>query len=80
MIRLDAAACYGCEPELFLPAPKDHRAIEAARQVCARCPIRLDCLALALRTPNAQGIWGGLTQSERAAHRKHQLQQGFNAA
>ena len=72
MIQLDTAACHGCDPVIFLPFPHDHRAIARARAICGRCPIRLDCLALALDTPGAQGIWGGLTQGERAAHRKHQ--------
>jgi len=65
MIRLSDAACRGCDPGLFEPAPKDQQAINAARQICARCPIRLDCLAVALATPDTQGIWGGLTTRER---------------
>ncbi len=79
MIRLDAAACRNAEPELFHPASKDHHAINAARALCARCPIRLDCLALALTNPDAQGIWGGLTETERAAHRHRQIGPDFNA-
>jgi WhiB family redox-sensing transcriptional regulator len=70
MISLDAA-CRN-DLELFSPAPSDQRDINAARAVCAQCPIRLDCLAVALATPDAQGIWGGLTQSERAAYRTRQ--------
>jgi len=66
MMRLSDAACRGCDPEMFEPAPKDYAAIDAARQICARCPIRLDCLLVALETPAAQGIWGGLTTGERA--------------
>ena len=62
MIRLDTAACHHCDPELFHPHPKDHRAIDAARAICAGCEIRLDCLALALSTPDTHGIWGGMTQ------------------
>lgn len=73
MIDLDAAACRRCDPNLFHPAPTDDRTIERARHVCSRCAIRLDCLALALTTPAAQGIWGGLTENERAAHRRQHL-------
>ena len=80
MIGVDTAACRDCDPELFDPGRNDHRAIELARKACARCETRLDCLALALANPNAQGIWGGLTQTERSAHRQRQLPQGFHAA
>lgn len=81
MISLDAAAaCRNADPELFSPAPTDQRAINAARAVCAHCPIRLDCLAVALATPDAQGIWGGLTQTERAAHRTRQTGKPASAA
>ena len=80
MIRLDDAACRHLDPALFHPAPHDNRTLKAARDVCAGCPIRLDCLALALTIPDAQGIWGGLTQSERADHRTHQPPQFVPAA
>jgi hypothetical protein len=30
-----------------------------------RCPVRLPCLAFALRTRQVHGIWGGLTEEER---------------
>ena len=67
MIDLDAAACRGCDPEVFHPTPHDATGVAAARAVCAGCPIRLDCLALALATPSTRGIWGGLTERERRA-------------
>ena len=66
MIRLSDAACRGCDPKMFEPPPKDYAAIDAARQICARCPIRRECLRVALATPDTQGIWGGLTTGERA--------------
>ena len=66
----------GCvlDPELFTgPAgiePEDEpeldRAarIEVARQVCAECPVRGPCLAYALRTRPAAGVWAGFTPEE----------------
>jgi WhiB family redox-sensing transcriptional regulator len=66
----------GCvlDPELFTgPAgiePEDEpvldRAarIDAARQVCAACPVRRPCLAYALRTRPAAGVWAGFTPEE----------------
>jgi WhiB family redox-sensing transcriptional regulator len=63
-----------CDPELFTgPAgiePEDEPAqdraarIEVARQVCASCPVRRPCLAYALRTRPAAGVWAGLTAEE----------------
>jgi Transcription factor WhiB len=67
MIDLDSAACWK-RSDLFHPEPDDDGSIQAARRVCSCCPIRLECLALALSTPTATGIWGGLTENERDAH------------
>ncbi len=63
-----------CDPELFTgPAgiepedePETNQAarIEVARQVCASCPVRLPCLAYALRTRPAAGVWAGFTAEE----------------
>ncbi len=63
-----------CDPELFTgPAdiepenesPEDRAArITVAREVCASCPVRLPCLAYALRTRPAAGVWAGFTAEE----------------
>lgn len=63
-----------CDPELFTgPAdmnaedepPEDRAArIAVAREVCASCPVRLSCLAYALRTRPAAGVWAGFTADE----------------
>ena len=37
-----------------------------AKAVCARCPVRVKCLAYAMLKPRQPGIWGGATQRERA--------------
>jgi WhiB family transcriptional regulator, redox-sensing transcriptional regulator len=69
LIREGDPGCL-CDPELFTgPAgiePEAHRAarIEVARQVCASCPVRLSCLAYALRTRPAAGVWAGFTAEE----------------
>ena len=56
-------------PELFFPPdifeddepPAEHAArVAAARKVCAPCPVRLACLAHALKTRPGTGVWGGL--------------------
>ena len=38
-----------------------------AKAICARCPVRDACLAYALDTGEAFGVWGGLTEDERRA-------------
>jgi WhiB family redox-sensing transcriptional regulator len=63
-----------CDPELFTgpadieaddEAPEDRAArVAVAREVCASCPARLACLAYALRTRPAAGVWAGFTADE----------------
>lgn len=64
------AACATQDPELFfplgLPGPGVAR-IDAAKQVCAGCPVREPCLTWALRTKTEYGVWGGLDEVERQA-------------
>ncbi|GAA1955546.1 WhiB family transcriptional regulator [Catenulispora subtropica] len=38
----------------------------AAKRVCEECPVRQQCLEHALALPEQFGIWGGLTELERA--------------
>jgi WhiB family redox-sensing transcriptional regulator len=37
------------------------------RNVCAACPVRLECLADALDSRADFGVWGGMTERERRA-------------
>jgi WhiB family redox-sensing transcriptional regulator len=60
--------------ELFFPAgERGEEAVAQIRQakaICARCPVRLHCLAFALSTNQEDGTWGGLTPSERSLRRR----------
>lgn len=38
-----------------------------AKKVCASCPVRDQCLDLALTQHESYGIWGGLNETERRA-------------
>ena len=65
------AACRGADANLFF-APthqetkEERTAREAqAKSVCARCPVREQCLSFALTTREPHGIWGGLNETER---------------
>ncbi|MCM2579720.1 WhiB family transcriptional regulator [Streptomyces meridianus] len=61
--------CHGMDPEdadaTFFPLPRDHEAIADAKELCAVCPVRRDCLNYALENVLKEGIWGGLTEAER---------------
>ena len=65
------AACRGEDATLFFPPNhaenREERAVRErrAKTICARCPVRIDCLEYALRTREQHGIWGGLTETER---------------
>jgi hypothetical protein len=56
------------DPELFFPAGESGLAFDAqvaaAKAVCARCPVRQECLAEAIARISF-GIAGGLTAEER---------------
>jgi WhiB family redox-sensing transcriptional regulator len=58
------AACRGMDVATFFP--KERRSTQDARQICAGCPVRTDCLAYA-RSHGVEGIWGGRRFDGRAA-------------
>lgn len=65
-----SAACRGMDPELWFPVTEvgpGARQVARAKAVCAGCPVRDECLAFALELKLAEGVFGGLTPSERAA-------------
>ena len=69
----DRAACLSEDPELFFPIGTTGPAllqVEQAKSVCARCPVRTDCLQWALDTGVDQGIWGGLSEDERRSFKR----------
>ncbi|MFD7013965.1 WhiB family transcriptional regulator [Streptomyces sp. NPDC059928] len=61
--------CHGMDVEdadaVFFPLPRDHEAIEEAKELCGLCPVRRDCLNYALENVLKEGVWGGLTEAER---------------
>jgi WhiB family redox-sensing transcriptional regulator len=68
-----AAACRFADPELFFPVSDTGKCLEQvaeAKRICAGCRVRRECLAFALRTVQAYGIWGGTTEGERAIARR----------
>ncbi|MBP2341076.1 WhiB family redox-sensing transcriptional regulator [Saccharothrix coeruleofusca] len=69
------AACRDEDPELHFPVGSSGPAllqIEDAKTVCRRCPVTADCLAWALESGQDHGVWGGLSEGERRALKRHQ--------
>lgn len=53
------AACKGMDPALFFvegAGPAKNKAVA----VCARCPVRTECLEYAIELGEQHGIWGGV--------------------
>lgn len=66
----DFAACRTEDPELFFPISDmgpGARQVAEAKAVCARCPVRTDCLDYAIDAGLDHGIFGGQTERERRA-------------
>ena len=59
-----AAACRGYAADMFYPETPSE--VAAAKQVCAGCKVRRVCLETALRNGERHGVWGGMTERERA--------------
>lgn len=66
----DDAACSGSGTDLFFPISEEDPQVEAAKEVCAACPVMDECLAYALSTNQTEGVWGGMTGSERRRLRR----------
>ena len=60
----DEARCLD-SPELFFPDNDTGPAAQQAKAICKVCPVRVQCLELALTNDERAGIWGGFTTTER---------------
>src|ERR671913_995190 len=87
-VVLQGAACGPEDLELFYPEPDDQAAEQAAKAVCATCPVRQPCLDRALATGDQHAILGGTPPAERiplrrqrqVAHARHQAAERATAA
>jgi WhiB family redox-sensing transcriptional regulator len=69
----DKAACLTVDPELFFPVGNTGPAldqIDKAKQVCGGCPVVESCLQYALESNQDSGVWGGMSEDERRAHKR----------
>lgn len=66
----DDALCQQHDPDLFFPKGYEgpwQLIIEEAKAVCRACPVVEACAQWALETRQSHGIWGALTERERAS-------------
>ena len=67
------AACREYDNILFFGEDQGESELERqsregeAKAVCQRCPVAEPCLEFAIETNQKYGIWGGLTDKERAS-------------
>jgi WhiB family transcriptional regulator, redox-sensing transcriptional regulator len=63
----ERAACRDAAQDVFFPTRRGTAVveIEAAKQLCATCPVQPQCLEFALLTRQDFGVWGGTTEHER---------------
>jgi len=57
------AACRDLDTGVFFPLSEADAG--PAKEVCAVCPVREECLEFALVTHQGDGVLGGLTETER---------------
>jgi WhiB family redox-sensing transcriptional regulator len=69
------AACQGADSStFFLGEGNPAKQLEAARAICADCPVFLECLEFATFTmPQEYGVWAGSTPEDRRALRADTL-------
>ncbi|HEV7828716.1 MAG TPA: WhiB family transcriptional regulator [Pseudonocardiaceae bacterium] len=73
------AACRDEDPELFFPVGTSGPAllqIAEAKIACRRCPVSTECLNWALASGQDAGVWGGMSEDERRAAKRHNARTG----
>ena len=68
---MSEAACAQTDPELWFPELDSLWRVAQAKKICEKCPVKVECLEYALVNKFKDGIWGGLSPTER-----HRLMMG----
>ena len=69
--RLEGS-CRGTDTDIFFPPDdREKRTIRArrerrAKQICRDCPVLPECRSHAFTAAERHGIWGGMSETERA--------------
>ncbi len=71
------ARCAEVDPDIFFP--ERGGSSKRAREVCARCEVRLQCLEYALNNKEQFGIWGGTSERERRRLRRERGRRRLHA-
>ena len=74
------SACYGAMPQRFYPEDweiwDEEEIAKVKSEFCDQCPVREDCLDFAIGTREIEGMWGGLTHSERKSYIRRMRKDG----
>ncbi|WP_214364967.1 WhiB family transcriptional regulator [Pseudonocardia sp. H11422] len=57
------ASCREIDADVFFP--REREPAGKVKAICRGCAVQPECLAMAIATGEAHGIWGGLTHRER---------------
>jgi len=68
------ALCAQTDPEVFYPEVGG--SVRPAKNVCATCPVLAECRDYALTTGEPDGVWGGLSETERRRIRRQARRTG----
>jgi WhiB family transcriptional regulator, redox-sensing transcriptional regulator len=74
----EEAACKGLDTGIFFPSSDAEAG--AAKLVCAGCPVREACLEWAIASRQEDGVWGGMTDTERRRLRRRRRDAARRAA
>jgi WhiB family redox-sensing transcriptional regulator len=74
----EEAACRDEDTDIFFPLTDEDAG--PALEICASCPVREECLEFALITRQDDGVWGGLTETQRRRLRRRRREQARRAA
>lgn len=58
---LHDALCAQVDPDMWWPTPDERNHIGAAKRICRRCPVRVECAAWAAAGDKEGGVWAGRT-------------------
>jgi WhiB family redox-sensing transcriptional regulator len=59
-----------CRGKSDLMHPSEAFGVKIAKQVCAECPVRSECLQYALEENIDHGVWGGASERQRRKMRR----------
>lgn len=69
-VWVEDALCAQVGPESFFPEVGDAATAKTAKAICAACPVLEKCREYATSDETLTGIWGGMTQRDRALARR----------